>query len=156
MEIKEMIESLIEKACLEKVTDIHFKPTNNQVQVYYRTNNELKIEQEITNVEFKKIINYLKFKTNLDISITNSPQDGAMEIKIREMTVNIRLSFVPLLYGESLVIRIILPQLIIDEKSLFFNYSEYETILKQLLMKLDYLFLPDQQVVEKQQRCINY
>lgn len=130
MQLVIFLNELIENGVNQKATDIHFKVENNFIAIYFRKQQQLVFVTKITNEKYHHIINYLKFKSNLDISIKSIPQDAAYEWKIGQKIINLRISFVPLLQNESLVIRIINQQLVVLAKEMFFNVDEYNKIFE--------------------------
>ncbi len=128
MNISKYFSELITEANAINITDIHFKPSNEYVEVYFRKTPELILINQIELNDYQKLINYLKFKANLDISLKKLPQDGALSWE----NINIRLSFVPLIKNESIVIRIIPPQIINNYSELFFNQKQYQEIYQLL------------------------
>ncbi len=136
MNINKYFTELITEANAINVTDIHFKPANEYVEVYFRKTPELILINQIELNDYQKLINYLKFKANLDISLKKLPQDGSLCWE----NINMRLSFVPLIKNESIVIRIIPPQMVNDYSELFFNPKQYQEMY-QLLNKEVGLFV---------------
>lgn len=105
-EIKEII---LEANCLE-VSDIHFHPQEEGVKIYYRIMSKLILQTIIDKEKYDKYLRYIKFKSQLDISISKKPQDGSFHYNEQEQKIFIRVSTIPLLEGESLVIRILQDQ----------------------------------------------
>ncbi len=136
MNINKYFTELITEANAIKITDIHFKPADKNVEVYFRKTPELILINHIELNDYQKLINYLKFKANLDISLKKLPQDGSLCWG----DINMRLSFIPLIKNESIVIRIIPPQMVSNYSELFFNPKQYQEIY-QLLNKEVGLFV---------------
>lgn len=123
----EMLEDLIEK----KATDIHFQPImESNVKVKYRLANELCDYKELSEEEYSRLLMYVKYTANLDISNVYEPQDGSIIKKINQKEVNLRLSTIPLYFGESLVIRIITKAVENDQKQLIWQEQEYDNIFQ--------------------------
>lgn len=107
MKISEIVNALIIDAFKLTSSDIHFHPTEDGVKIYYRYNNMLNFQKKIDKDIYAKILRYIKFKTRLDISITRFPQDGSYNINYMDNKIFIRVSTIPLVDNESLVIRIL-------------------------------------------------
>ena len=119
MKISTQLNSMILEASKLQATDIHFHPVEDKVKVYYRIATDLIYQREIEGSIYNKMIRYIKFKTRLDISVTRMPQDGSFYLlNDNDEKIFIRVSTIPLLDNESLVIRI-LP----DEQ-----YNEFDEI----------------------------
>lgn len=110
MKISEMMKKMIIEAVSLEATDIHFQPLEETVHIYYRIMDKLLPQKKIKFEEYQKIIRYIKFKARLDISISKYPQDGSFKMSNEKQNVFIRVSTIPLLNGESLVIRLLQDQ----------------------------------------------
>lgn len=103
-----VVNELINQANALEASDIHFHPLENEVKIYFRLVNSLRFQKSIDIKQYMKILRYIKFKTRLDMSITRFPQDGSFTvINDEEQKLFIRVSTIPLLDYESLVIRIL-------------------------------------------------
>ncbi|MGL5021236.1 MAG: ATPase, T2SS/T4P/T4SS family, partial [Mycoplasmatales bacterium] len=108
MKISDQMYLFIFEANKLNASDIHFHPIENRVKIYYRIVDKLVFQKEIDIVTYTKMLRFIKFKTRLDISITKFPQDGAFNLKNENMEkIFIRVSTIPLVDNESLVIRIL-------------------------------------------------
>lgn len=88
-------------------SDIHFEPYENKCRVRYRLDGKLKEEYIIAISEYPIIVNKLKIKAGLDISEKRLPQDGRITMKASGNEFDIRVSSLPTLYGEKIVLRIL-------------------------------------------------
>jgi len=88
-------------------SDIHFEPYEFSCRVRYRLDGKLKEQFIIALEEYPVIINKLKIKANLDISEKRLPQDGRMTVKANGDEFDIRVSTLPTLHGEKIVLRIL-------------------------------------------------
>ncbi len=135
MKISEWINQLIIEAYNLSVSDIHFQPVNDHANIFFRIKTKLKLQKKIENELYIKIIRYIKFKTKLDISLSKLPQDGSYTLEYKNKTIYMRISTVPLVYGESLVIRIMSDENKADIQSLSYYPNDlikmYQTIKSQ-------------------------
>lgn len=112
-------------------SDIHFEPYEQKCRVRFRLDGKLKEYYIISLTEYPVIVNKLKIKAGLDISEKRLPQDGRITIKNGLDEFDIRVSSLPTLHGEKIVLRILskdadhiqLEDLGFTEKELF-NYKE--------------------------------
>ena len=88
-------------------SDIHFEAYENRCRVRFRLDGKLKEYFIISKEEYPIIINKLKIKAGLDISEKRLPQDGRITIKTTSDEFDIRVSSLPILHGEKIVLRIL-------------------------------------------------
>lgn len=88
-------------------SDIHFEPYEYRCRVRYRLDGKLKEQFSIALSEYPVIVNKLKIKAGLDISEKRLPQDGRITIKTLTDEFDIRVSSLPTLHGEKIVLRIL-------------------------------------------------
>ena len=88
-------------------SDIHFEPYEHKCRVRFRLDGKLKEQFIISLQEYPIIVNKLKIKAGLDISEKRLPQDGRITVKTNTDEFDIRVSTLPTLHGEKLVLRIL-------------------------------------------------
>jgi len=88
-------------------SDIHFEPYEYKCRVRFRLDGKLKEYFIISLNEYPIIINKLKIQAGLDISEKRLPQDGRITIKTNSEEFDIRVSSLPTLHGEKMVLRIL-------------------------------------------------
>ena len=88
-------------------SDIHFEPYENKARVRYRLDGKLKEQFHISNEEYPIIINKIKIRAQLDIAEKRLPQDGRITIATSFDDFDIRVSILPTLHGEKVVLRIL-------------------------------------------------
>ncbi|MCL4133265.1 UNVERIFIED_CONTAM: hypothetical protein GTU68_032472, partial [Idotea baltica] len=88
-------------------SDIHFEPYEHKCRVRFRLDGKLKEQFIIPLQEYPIIVNKLKIKAGLDISEKRLPQDGRITVKTNTDEFDIRVSSLPTLHGEKLVLRIL-------------------------------------------------
>jgi len=102
-----LVNRLIVDAVEMEASDIHFEPYEDEFKVRYRIDGVLS-EVESPPKQFQPaILSRLKLMAKLNISERRLPQDGRMKLKIRDKEVDFRVSTIPTLFGESLVMRIL-------------------------------------------------
>jgi len=116
-----LVDSIIADAIRQGASDIHFECYERRIRVRYRIDGTL---QERAPIPFKyrpAIISRMKIMADLDISERRLPQDGRIKIKIQERTVDLRVSVLPTIFGEKVVMRILDPKsLMVDLTKLGF------------------------------------
>ncbi len=88
-------------------SDIHFEPYETKCRVRFRLDGKLKEQFIISLQEYPIIVNKLKIQAGLDISEKRLPQDGRITVKTNTDEFDIRVSSLPTLHGEKIVLRIL-------------------------------------------------
>jgi type IV pilus assembly protein PilB len=122
-----LVDSIIGDAIRMGASDIHFEMYEKKIRVRYRIDGEL---QEMAPLPFKyraAIVSRIKIMAELDISERRLPQDGRIKIKITGRTVDLRVSVLPTIFGEKVVMRILDPQALkIDMTQLGFRQEDLD------------------------------
>ncbi|RMD47638.1 MAG: type II/IV secretion system protein [Aquificota bacterium] len=87
-------------------SDIHIEPFEKEVRVRYRVDGVLRTVQKLPVSVKDTLVARYKIMANLDISEKRLPQDGRIRIKIDGKSIDLRVSIVPTVYGEKVVMRI--------------------------------------------------
>lgn len=98
-----------------KASDIHFEPYKDSILVRFRIDGLLRSMSIFDNKEYTSILSKMKISSNLDITEKRKPQDGKMTFRYGEKDYDLRISIIPIVYGEKAVIRILYGNV--------FNYS---------------------------------
>lgn len=98
---------IIKKAISLGASDIHIEPRESDVIIRLRTDGILSIERKIKINEYNVLLSKIKIKGNMDITEKRRPQDGKYSIVLNSSEYSLRVSTIPIVYGEKLVIRIL-------------------------------------------------
>lgn len=90
-------------------SDIHIEAGENGVTIRIRIDGVLQEAAVISREKWDKIISRLKILARVKINISNQPQDGRYTIYLKDKKIDVRCSFLPTAYGESVVMRILDP-----------------------------------------------
>jgi len=101
------VNRLLQEAIGIGASDIHLEPGSEGLRVRYRVDGALRFAENLPLSASAAINSRIKIMARLDIAEQRLPQDGRIQIKIVGRDINIRVSTVPILYGESVVIRIL-------------------------------------------------
>ena len=101
------VNRILQEAVRIKASDIHFEPGSEGLRVRYRVDGALRFGETLPLNSAAAINSRIKIMARLDIAEHRLPQDGRIQLKISGKEINIRVSTVPILYGESVVIRIL-------------------------------------------------
>lgn len=139
--IVEFINMLLEQAAGLKASDIHIKPNENDVNIRMRIDGELREIMRVNIAALNTIISRIKVLSNLNIAERRIPQDGAFTYKGKECFLELRVSILPSLFGESCVMRVINKTgADYDFSKLGMNYDD-EKIFRKMIERPDGLIL---------------
>ena len=105
--IVKLVNSLIADAVRKGASDIHIEPYEKSMRVRFRIDG---VMQEMMAPPFKfkaAILSRLKIMAELDIAERRVPQDGRIKIKVLNRTIDLRVSSLPTIFGEKIVMRIL-------------------------------------------------
>lgn len=103
----EIINEIIDESLDFNASDIHFEPRKGDVMVRFRVDGLLREAGVIPKKYYQNIVNRIKVQANLKIDDHFSPQDGSIRTKKGEQDIDLRISIVPTLKGEKIVIRVL-------------------------------------------------
>ncbi len=128
------LQKMLIDAINARASDLHFEPYEYHYRVRFRVDGELR---EITQppIAIKdKLASRIKVISRLDIAEKRVPQDGRMKLKFGSKAIDFRVSTLPTLFGEKIVIRILDP----SSAKLGIEALGYEKIEKERLLKVIY------------------
>lgn len=102
-----IIEEIIADAIHSRASDIHFDPQESELVIRFRIDGVLQEAGRIPRPLYGDLLNRIKVTAHLRIDEHNQPQDGAIHISTKEIETDLRVSIVPALEGEQVVIRIL-------------------------------------------------
>ncbi|MDI6844978.1 MAG: GspE/PulE family protein [Candidatus Saccharicenans sp.] len=113
--IIKLVNTIIFTAVQKRASDIHIESKENFVRVKYRIDGVLTEAMEPLDRKYQSlIISRIKIMSDLDISERRVPQDGRFRLKIKDKTIDFRVSIMPCIYGEDAVIRILDKEMITE------------------------------------------
>ena len=105
--IVKLVNQIISNAVVQRASDIHFDPQETDLRIRYRIDGVLRTERSLPKNMQSMIIARIKIMGNLNITENRLPQDGRIKANINLHPVDIRLSTLPTVYGEKVVMRIL-------------------------------------------------
>ena len=105
--VTRLVSSIINGAIDARASDIHIEPQDYDIRVRYRVDGILRDAIEIPSSIQRQVVSHIKILTDMDISEHRMPQDGHMTVQFREKEYDLRVSSLPSVGGEKIVIRIL-------------------------------------------------
>lgn len=103
----EIITEIISDAVALHASDIHFEPQPTEVMVRFRIDGVLQEAVVLPKIAYETILNRLKVQGNLRIDEHLVVQDGAIRLRLEDREVDLRVSIVPTIDGEKVVVRVL-------------------------------------------------
>ncbi|MFA9396892.1 MAG: GspE/PulE family protein, partial [Clostridiaceae bacterium] len=101
------LNTIIENAILNSVSDIHIESDETEMRVRYRVDGVLR-EMMRTNIGMMDpVVSRVKILANLNIAEKRVPQDGRINYRSKEKNIDLRISIIPTMWGEKIVMRLL-------------------------------------------------
>ncbi|MDZ5712369.1 GspE/PulE family protein [Jeotgalibacillus haloalkalitolerans] len=128
-----LVNQIISSALTQKASDIHFDPHEAEVAVRFRVDGVIRKERSLPKDMQNVVLARLKIMGNLNITETRVPQDGRIKTIINQKPVDIRLSSLPTVYGEKMVLRLHdLSNKLTALKNLDFSELNFNSFIKMI------------------------
>jgi len=102
-----LVNSIFAQAVRDGASDVHISPQHDTVQLRFRIDGKLLDVPSPPKAFFLPIIARMKILANMDITVSRIPQDGRFTLKVEKKEINVRVSSVPTIYGENIVLRLL-------------------------------------------------
>ncbi len=129
-----LVNSIIERAAVERASDLHLEPREGDLQVRMRIDGLMRNVLTVPRDLQASVISRLKIMGGMNIAERRVPQDGRANVRIKNRDIDLRLSTLPTIYGESVVVRLL------DKSAIFQsaqalglsgdNYEKYQKLLR--------------------------
>jgi MSHA biogenesis protein MshE len=106
--IVKLLKSVFEDAIQVGASDIHIEPQETKVLIRFRIDGQLHLQTEVDSKIAPALVQKLKLMSGLDISEKRTPHDGRFRTRVRNQPVDIRISIMPTVHGESVVMRLLM------------------------------------------------
>jgi general secretion pathway protein E len=128
-----LVNHLISRAIDVRASDIHIEPFEHSFYVRYRIDGLLRAQESPPFSLRAAVVSRIKLMAKLNIAETRLPQDGRIKLAIRGKEIDLRVSTVPTLYGESVALRVLdRSGVVLDFETLGFEPSLLRTYLEVL------------------------
>lgn len=133
--IIKLVNLFITRAVESRASDVHIEPFEDELKVRYRIDGVLHDVESAPKKLQAAIVSRIKIMAKLNIAERRLPQDGRIRLKVGEKEIDIRVSTIPVLYGESVVMRLLDKEgIVIDLERLGFS-PQTLSALYQLIKK---------------------
>lgn len=105
--VVKLLNSLIRQAVQLGASDIHIEPLEKNLRIRFRLDGELREMMQIEKTSHSALVTRIKIIGDMDIAERRVPQDGRVEMTVDGRVVDMRLSIMPTVYGEKIVIRLL-------------------------------------------------
>jgi len=133
--IIQLVNMIIENAVRDRASDIHVEPGEFSVRVRYRVDGILYEKENLPAKMYSAVSSRIKLLSQMNIAERRLPQDGRIKVNVSGRSIDIRVSTIPTVYGESVVMRLL------DKEASFITLSDIgfdRTILdiyEEMIMK---------------------
>ena len=102
-----LLQSMFSDATQVHASDIHIEPQETSLKIRFRIDGELHLQTEADSKIAPSLVLRLKLMSGLDISEKRLPQDGRLNIRVRDQSIDVRMSTMPTQFGEAVVMRLL-------------------------------------------------
>ena len=132
--VVKLVNSIVKQAIKMKASDIHIEPFEHFVRVRFRVDGDLQEIMTPAKTTHSAIVTRIKIMAKMDIVEKRIPQDGRIEMNMDGKEVDLRISVLPTVYGEKIVIRLLdRANFLFSKKQLGFsdvNLKRFDSIIK--------------------------
>ncbi|MBC7660650.1 MAG: type II secretion system ATPase GspE [Chitinophagaceae bacterium] len=130
-----LVNSLLARAVKERASDIHIEPSETEMLVRFRIDGQLQDKTQVHRRHAGAVASRIKVIGKLDIAEKRVPQDGRISIKVAGKDIDVRLSVIPVSFGERIVMRLLdksaggkrLDQMGLEKRT----YESFSTLVEQ-------------------------
>lgn len=116
--VVKLINSIIQQAVDMRASDIHFEPLSDDLRIRFRIDGDLQEIMRLSKKSLSALVTRIKIIGKMDIAEKRIPQDGRVETIIDNKEIDMRISTIPTVYGEKMVLRLL------DRSNFMYTKSE--------------------------------
>lgn len=105
--VVKLVAMLVAEASKARASDVHIEPRDKYVQVRYRVDGEMQNVFKYHKELHPSVVSRVKIISKLDITNRRTPQDGSVHVEFHGKEIDLRISTLPSIYGEQIVIRLL-------------------------------------------------
>lgn len=120
--VVKLVNELLLEAVKQQASDIHVEPEEDRIEIRYRVDGVLRVQPVPAEIHrFRAaIVSRLKIMAKLNIAEKRLPQDGRIQLNVSGREIDVRVSIIPMLHGEGVVMRLL------DKSRMNFNLKGVE------------------------------
>ncbi len=130
--VTDVFSVLIAAALKFDASDIHIEAEETKIVARFRLDGILNPVADLPNDLWTRVISRLKLISGLKINIVDKPQDGRFTIAIKGQKIDVRVSTIPTVYGESAVLRVLKPMAVVQFENLGVRGQALEELRRQV------------------------
>lgn len=131
--VVKLVNQILSNAVVQKASDIHIDPQETKVVIRYRIDGLLRVERTLPRHMQSVLTARIKIMANLDITEHRIPQDGRIKMNLDFHPVDLRVSTLPTVFGEKLVLRLLdMGATLNDISNLGFNSLNYRRFIDMI------------------------
>lgn len=128
-----LAQQIIRDAINADASDIHVEPSRNETRIRYRIDGVLREMLVVPSTVHPQLVSRFKLTANMDIAERRRPQDGRAAFKSQNEEVDLRVSTLPLMYGEKVVMRLLRKSTErLDLADIGLSEHQYETVIEAI------------------------
>jgi len=128
-----LINSMLHKAHSAGASDIHIEPFESQTQIRIRVDGQIVDYTTLSQSLHSSMTARIKILSGMDIAEKRAPQDGHFRAKLEDIELNVRVSSLPTIYGEKLVLRFLSQTTALDNAGTFgMEQDDYDKMISLL------------------------
>ena len=131
--IVKLVNSVVSQAVKMRSSDIHIEPFADEIRVRFRVDGNLQEIMSLPKISLSAIVTRIKIMAKMDIAEKRVPQDGRIESIVQGKEIDMRISTLPTVYGEKIVIRLLdRSSFMYSKEELGFAASDFKNVNKFL------------------------
>ena len=130
-----LINKILRDAIERNISDIHFEPQTDELVVRFREDGTLYEHMKLPVSVSRQLMNRIKTMSSLDVNISKTIQDGNCRLEMFGKTVDLRISVIPAVNGENIVIRILDQNKVVLDISMLGFSEENEKKFKKMIQR---------------------
>lgn len=130
-----LVDTILGQAVIQGASDIHWEPQEDDFIVRFRIDGRLGLNCRLSLDIARSVLSRLKVMAGLDIAERRLPQDGRILIEVRNRRIDLRISTLPTVHGEKIVVRILDPETAKRSLDALGMCSAVEAGMRELLKK---------------------
>jgi general secretion pathway protein E len=131
--IVKAVDLLLQYAFEQRASDIHIEPKREKSVVRLRIDGCLHDTHSIPRQVYPSFLSRIKIMARMDIAEKRKPQDGRIKTVFKDAEIELRVSTIPVAFGEKLVIRIFDPELLVQNLSTLGFFPEQQAVFERMI-----------------------